>query len=74
MWGMFVLAFYSNLIMHAFGLEMSIHSGYRNVLQPGAEAQAPKPAGMLFCKVVEATNIPHVDWKSYFSKPDTQVV
>ena len=41
--------------------------------QDGAEAAPPRPVGMLFVHVVEATNIPHVDWRTYFSKPDTRV-
>ena len=46
---------------------------YVRVLQPGAEAAAPKPQGMLFVRVCGATDVPRFDWKSIVSKPDTFV-
>ena len=42
-------------------------------LQPGAAARHPPPRGLLFVNVVEAVNIPNLDWRSLLSKPDTFV-
>lgn len=40
-------------------------------LQPGAAGRHPLPKGLLFVDVLEATNIPNLDWRSLLSKPDT---
>lgn len=42
-------------------------------LQPGAAGRHPPPRGLLFVNVVEAVNIPNLDWRSLLSKPDTFV-
>jgi len=39
--------------------------------QPGAAGRHPIPKGLLFVDVLEATNIPNLDWRSLLSKPDT---
>lgn len=41
-------------------------------LQPGAGGHLV-PRGLLFVNVVEAVNIPNLDWRSLLSKPDTFV-
>ncbi len=45
----------------------------RCTLQPGAAGRHPPPRGLLFVNVVEAVNIPNLDWRSLLSKPDTFV-
>lgn len=66
------------------GLESFVHYFIRDVLlapytlpealtipiKDGASSRHPMPVGMLFVKVIEATNIPNVDWRSLVSKPD----
>lgn len=66
------------------GLESFIHHFIRDVLlgpytlpealtipiREGASTRHPMPVGMLFVTMIQASDIPHVDWRSLVSKPD----